>query len=374
MKTRFVVPVLLALSLSVARVLPAHACASMSEMENAVRVVDESAVIVWDEKTKTQHFIRSATFDGSGKSVGFIVPTPTVPKLAEADNDVFWRLEELTKPKVVVKEYSAYGLESFLLGQRIKNTFNAAGSKMTDDDDGDVEVVSSQSVGDFDATVLRATSARALNRWLRKNGYKSNAAFEKWLDVYVQKRWVVTAFKIRTGDTEDHTFTSQLVRMSFQTPRPFFPYREPQQSVSQASKKGKTKKRSLRIFFFAPTRMQAEQGNFNASKTWPGKIKWADDVKSHFNDENTLNEIATNCSLPSNALKAAPRLTVFEDTSTPRPGTDDVFFAPSPNRSTLPPPIVVRKKVTKPIYIEVILLAFGVLLLGGGLLMNRRRK
>src|SRR5690606_17827925 len=49
----------------------------------------EATVIVWDEQTHTEHFIRRATFDDiKGNSVGFIVPTPDVPELAEAEADV----------------------------------------------------------------------------------------------------------------------------------------------------------------------------------------------------------------------------------------------------------------------------------------------
>ncbi|MEO6908595.1 MAG: hypothetical protein ABI210_11965, partial [Abditibacteriaceae bacterium] len=64
-------------------------------------------------------------------------------------------------------------------------------------------------------------------------------------------------------------------------------------------------------------------------------------------------------------------MTVFVDTSTPRPGTDDVFFGPVPDESTLPPPIVKYKTVRKPIYIEWFVLA--AIALGGIISMRRRR-
>lgn len=220
MKTLFVIPVLLMLALSAGRVLPARACASLAEMENAVRVVDESAVIVWDEKNKTQHFIRNATFDGNGKSVGFLVPTPTVPKLAEAEDFVFGGFERKMVPEVKhVEKHRWYDWQLTSMFSHVKNSFNAAGPSVTDESG--VQVLQFQKVAGYDATTLRANDVKSLNRWLQKHGYASSPIFADWLQPYIQKRWVVTAFKIGKKKKSDEQFSSSLVRMSFKTPRPF---------------------------------------------------------------------------------------------------------------------------------------------------------
>ena len=74
----------------------ASACAPAPRAGERVDVVEESAVIVWDPATKTEHFIRRATFGGEARDFGFLVPTPAVPVLAEVGNDVFDRMQERT--------------------------------------------------------------------------------------------------------------------------------------------------------------------------------------------------------------------------------------------------------------------------------------
>lgn len=347
---------------------PAFSCAELSAGES-VRIVDESAVIIWDAQHKTEHFIRSATFDSKGNSVGFIVPTPTVPELAEANNDIFGQLQWFIKPEVVIKKHAVYHLDSFFWPIKY-HVFNTLSKELSSDaiaPDESVKVVETKHLGDYDAAILRATNAGALNKWLQKHGYISNAAFEKWLDIYVQKNWIVTAFKFVRKNKKQTQFSSPLVRMSFQTDQPFFPYREPQSE----GKNSEQKPRSLRIFLFAPNRMQSQPGKFGKSSSWPGKVTWADDTNKHgFEKHHEWRTFAQNVNLPEAIVKQAKWMTVFEDTSTPRPGTDDVFFAPVSDKSTLPSPIVKDKTARKPIYIEWFVLVAIVL---GGILRVRRR-
>src|SRR5438132_1374886 len=72
---------------------PTRACAPLSSKGSHVAVVTESALIIWDEKEKTQHFIRRAAFDTKVPYFGFLVPTPSQPELAEAPDELFTRLE-----------------------------------------------------------------------------------------------------------------------------------------------------------------------------------------------------------------------------------------------------------------------------------------
>src|SRR5262245_11035888 len=82
---------------------PALACAPAPRPGQYVRIAEESAIIIWDEKTRTQHFIRRATFDTDAPDFGFLVPTPAEPALAEVSDSVFNDLEYLIRPKEIVK-------------------------------------------------------------------------------------------------------------------------------------------------------------------------------------------------------------------------------------------------------------------------------
>src|SRR5262245_22042976 len=82
---------------------PGRACAPAPRPGQFVRIAEESAVIVWDEKTRAQHFIRRATFDTDAPDFGFLVPTPATPALAEVSDSVFNDLEYFIRPKEIVK-------------------------------------------------------------------------------------------------------------------------------------------------------------------------------------------------------------------------------------------------------------------------------
>ncbi|HEY7160292.1 MAG TPA: hypothetical protein VH815_03495, partial [Acidobacteriota bacterium] len=82
-------------------------CAPAPPNGRRVQVLGESAVIVWDSKTKTEHFIRSATFESDSPDFGFLVPTPTVPTLQESTDQIFTMAEEWMVPEKIEK--NVYG-------------------------------------------------------------------------------------------------------------------------------------------------------------------------------------------------------------------------------------------------------------------------
>src|SRR5688572_1694958 len=77
------------------------ACAPAPHPGDRVAIVEESAVIIWEPATKTQHFIRRATFHGEAADFGFLVPTPTAPKLASEDDSLFDYLQRKTSRQTV---------------------------------------------------------------------------------------------------------------------------------------------------------------------------------------------------------------------------------------------------------------------------------
>src|SRR5262245_5744532 len=78
----------------------APACAPVMGKGEKVTIATESALIAWDAKTKTETFVRRAKFDTAAPYFGFLVPTPTVPKVDEAPDSIFSQLEDWTKPEV----------------------------------------------------------------------------------------------------------------------------------------------------------------------------------------------------------------------------------------------------------------------------------
>jgi len=283
-----------------------RACAVAHPPGAYVGIANESALIIWDADTKTEHFIRRATFDTKADDFGFLVPTPTKPNLGEAHDYTFKMLEKITAPEertsLVIMRPGEHGA--------------ASPNERADT----IEVVETKRLGDFDAVVLKADDAKALDQWLQKNGYASEASLTDWLKSYVSKRWFLTAFKIAKEAKQQPRAIASAVRMSFVTPKPFFPYSEP------AS--GRTiplPQRLLRVYLLASRPMTGTLGE--GAAPWPGTTVWSGSIPKEEPDF-----LIYAMRMHDKIKAAAWWLTEFEDRSSPRPGTDDVYFADSPDQ------------------------------------------
>lgn len=281
------------------------ACAPAVRQGDAVDIADESAIIVWDEPAKTQHFIRRASFRTAAKDFGFLVPTPTVPELKEASNLAFSFLNSLTGNGVRSRSFSAAAAAS------------AAASRVT--------VVAQAKVAGYDAVVLDAQDAKALDAWLRQHGYASSPQLVDWVRPYLERRWKITAFKIDRDPALANRAESVAVRMSFKTDAPFFPYREPLAAPSGASG---AQERLLRIYMLATTQME---GVLDASTAWPGRVAWSKEM-----DESARTKLFEHLKLPDTAAPGALWLTEFADASSPRPGASDLTFRATANARPQP--------------------------------------
>lgn len=277
------------------------ACASAAREGEEVHIAEESAVIVWDAANSTQHFIRRARFDTKAKDFGFLVPTPSVPILAESDEAVFGLLEDIAFAQLKAEMKMAAGLVKA----------KAAAEK--------VVVVATAKVAGLDATVLEATDAGALDTWLKAHGYVSNPALVEWYRPYIERRWKITAFKIAADPGRAHVARSSAVRMTFRTEKPFFPYREP-----AAAEGAKPSSRSLSLYFIGDSRVD---GRLGESDAWPGKTKWSRTL-SYWQRR----ALGKRLGIPAAQTGPMTRLTAFVDYSSPRPGKDDVYFSASANQ------------------------------------------
>src|SRR5262245_51427985 len=178
----------------------ARGCAAVSRKGDKVAIATESALIIWDEKTRTQHFIRRASFATQAPYFGFLVPTPAKPDLAEVPDELFESMEDWSKPETVTK--TTY---------KVPIAIGCSADKMDKKDKGGVEVLGRQRVGNFDATFLKADDTKALAGWLGKHGYDSTPALEKWLEPYVKRAWVVTAFQIVKPEQADPRLSTKAV-------------------------------------------------------------------------------------------------------------------------------------------------------------------
>jgi hypothetical protein len=305
---------------------PVRGCAPAPRHGEYVGVNAEEAVILYDTATETEHFIRRADFRTDAKDFGFLVPTPTKPDLGETKAEIFSALSTATAPRHVWSGKT----QRIVQRRQDKNAPMAAGSappprppEVLDEKKG---------VAGYDLVVLRAEDIDGLKKWLEDRGYDARPALMDWLKWYVDNRWVITAFKISQNPDAEHDRWAKAVRMSFKTKAPFYPYREPADLRTAASPAART----LRVFYLGEARVDGTLGEGGA---WPGKPVWANRCPDH-----TLKGVLDGIGLPAQevaALGAKPwHLTEFEDQSSPRPGTHELFFNRAADQSAVErPPI-----------------------------------
>ena len=319
---------------------PASGCAVASSAGERIEIASESAIIVWDEANKIEHFIRRATFQSSAYDFGFLVPSPSVPEVKESDDEALARLERMTRPRLEHRNRTAS--PSFGCGGA------SAPKGASEDASSGVLIYQQQRVGDHDIVTVgfdstkgdAAAGAAELAHWLVRFGYAFGDNLKDWIEPYVRNKWVVTAFRIAgekpagsepAKGTHDlrakgtHDLRAKAVRMSFKTERPFYPYREP---ADQRDHKANFEPRLLKVFFVADKRYAGRLGD--GSTAWPGRTVWADKL-----NDTQRTEVATKAKLPAEVGPKEWFVTEFEDRSSPRPGTDEVYFAPSSDQSTV---------------------------------------
>ena len=290
-------------------VTPTAACSTAAPNGEFASINEESAVIVWDEKTHTEHFIRQAAFTTNAKDFGFLVPTPTPPTLAQASGKAFAEADGLTEPAIHTEVLKGYVFTSWLFQPHLGSP--GSSTETTAVAPPDVEVLSTQHVAGYDATVLKADDVAALVRWLQKHGYATTPASAAWLAPYTARHWAITAFKISKDDRRNPQVSSAVVRMSFQTPHPFFPYREPS---DQRLPNHPYEPRTLRVYLLSQGRMEGTKGLDGARGSWPAQTVWADALTDAQRDSLAGDLALSEKQLPQNLW-----MTAFEDRSSPRP-------------------------------------------------------
>jgi hypothetical protein len=341
---------LVGMSLLLVDARTADACATAPPAGEEVQIAEEEAIILWDPATRTEHFIRRAAFRSSASSFGFLVPTPTVPTLGEVPDHVFGSLAHAIRPEI---RYDTSGTDVELASLTCVGTKRDKSEAQVTGAAPDVRVLATARVAGFDAITLEADDPSALSAWLGEHGFAATPALTAWLARYVADKWKITAFVVATDATggAGYEVATRAVRMSFQTDRPFYPYREPEPAAKPAIP---TYGRLLRLFFLSDARYAATL----AGQPWSARLLYG----------APIGEVPDELAAFAGMRRIA---SVFVDESHPRKGTDEVYFAASPDQAEVEqPPIVLAKPDKIVIPIELI----GIALVGIVVLIVRRRR
>jgi len=330
------------------RAAPAPACMPVSALRTPVVNADQTVIILWDAPTKTQHFIRKASFKTEAADLGFVVPTPTQPELAEAGDEAFPVLEKLTEPEVIKrKRFPGFGCAA-VVERDAGLSLSAAGNIPP------VRVLEEKQVAGFNAVVLEADNADALTGWLKKHGYTYSPEVAVWAKPYVEAGWKFTAMKVAKDEREKKSVSAAALRMSFRTDRPLFPYREP--DPAKASAALGVKERTLRIYFLAEAKYQ---GELTRQSPWTGKVVWSGKVSAA--NRTRLLELLK---LPASTGPAGWWLTEFEDKWPYRAAPADLYFSRSRDQQAVKrEPIIEYVKARYPTDVTIYALAVALVLL-----------
>jgi len=325
---------------------PARACAPAMPPGAFVSIAAEEALVVWDQANGIEHLIRRADFHTDAEDFGFLVPTPSPPELSEVDGDVFDRLRTHITPPTEYRGGDWEPMTCCMMPLFLVMAGDGAPIEVAAVDS--VQVLSTARVAGMDATVVRADEAEALGAWLGERGYENRPALVEWLAPYVEEGFAITAFRFEKSDENVQAIGSQAVRMSFETDRPFYPYREPSDHPEELG-------RSLRVHVVSAERAVARLG---VQGDWSAGLEYA----APLDDAGTL--LGDSLGEPSGELW----LTSYLDTVSTRADAD-LRFMVREGEEYRPEPVIMRGSTrTLPIPIE------PILLLGGGIWWWRRRR
>lgn len=234
----------------------ALSCAMVSDLDGRVNITAERALIVWDSVKKEQHFFRSLNFSSDRQSVGFIVPTPSVPVVADADERLFDHLEKLAEDLRPIEYH--WGRVKAESPQILSMPGSKGGARGFGSDELPVKVHAEYKLASFDVKVIEASNIEPLNQWLAEKKFEMRPALSEWLTKYIEQKWVFVVFQFR-NESKGGSFSSKNVRLSFQTPEPIYPYREPADSPLTAG-------RNLKLHFLSDTQYEPSE----SLSSWSG--------------------------------------------------------------------------------------------------------
>ncbi len=279
----------------------------------------EQVLLIHDREKGLEHFVREITFREGGDAFGFVVPVPSRPTVDPAKSP-FARL------------HRAFPLAAGLQASAQEKPTRSAGPKVAvGDAGGHVVVHEEKQVGSFQTFVLSADDPAALSSWLAKNDFASTPAGDAWTAHYVKLGFTFVAMKHKppVGAKSEARVTSETVRISFPTPVPYYPYREPERAAQQAALAREPRVLAVWLVTSGEDRVPVALGSQGGKAAWvrPWFEGSGSGPQPMATVKGALGELGK--LLPSPRQGSDTLLVqVFEDQKTTRPGMGDVLLVP----------------------------------------------
>ena len=323
-----------ALGLAVSAPFDATACGGFFSRRSTKTVTVpslqvEQVLIVHDPATETEHFVRELVFRDAKEPFGFVVPTPSQPTVAKVDRSPFAALATRFPPEPPFLGATGSGAGG-----------GGAPRGAAPDSAPKVSVLSKERIGSFTVFVLSATDAGALKKWLDVYQVAATTESEAWLKHYVELGFYYAAFRyeIPGAGAASSPAKSETVRISFATPLPYYPYREPVHPTPAPKRP-----RVLAVWLVSPERaVPVAAVQEEGATLW--KRPWAEPVQ---HPNATTADLTALVGAQLGALLASGRgdagagppserawtVQTFQDQKTHRGGWGDVVLVPASPRA-----------------------------------------
>lgn len=172
----------------------------------------QRAVLLYDEKSKSETLVVGIQFQGNAKDFAWILPVPSEPVVSQGSEEIFTSLDQLTGRSGYMESYLNVGLGA------------------AKDSEQPVTVVRTQTIDYYSVATLKSTDSRALAAWLNENGYQYPAGSEYILNSYITNQWYFVAVKIDAsslaqGQAALHQGSATPLKLVFSARNPVYPMR-----------------------------------------------------------------------------------------------------------------------------------------------------
>jgi hypothetical protein len=166
-------------------------CVVFTPPEEELDGTGQRAFIAYNPQTQRVDLVPSINLTGEATEFAIVIPTPSIPKLDTVDQQIFWDLNDLTRPVTRGRggNWGSSGLGCAVVNDDDDDDF------ASESDDG-VTVISEQEVGAFDTVILTADNPMALTDWLDEHGYHHSIEDNAILQSYIDQRWIFTAMRL----------------------------------------------------------------------------------------------------------------------------------------------------------------------------------
>jgi HEAT repeat protein len=140
----------------------------------------QKAIICFD--SGHEHLLLQVKYEGPLEEFGWLIPTPSFPKVEKGRMEPFYELSQLTQRHFGSPDA---GTHRGMLG-----TASAGGEKES------VRVIEVKTVGAYEVAVLSAQDSGSLERWLKAHEYSFPGGKAELVEEYTRRGWYFVAAKI----------------------------------------------------------------------------------------------------------------------------------------------------------------------------------